>query len=124
MTKKKKDLSHYLITLDLMPGLRMHAYLVCENDKKYPNCIEGVANMMLEKAEEMKINPWPGIFLSSKLSADGVTADPASIKVVRDILLAQFPEAQQHWKTMKNFHLTVWGMSSGTPEDKRLMELH
>jgi hypothetical protein len=115
MTEAKQKLVHLLITVDLGPRVRMHSYVICpeENERVV---LERVADRMLTEAEKNGLQPWPGIFLSTKLG------DAAG--VVQGVLDEHYPKARKHFNKVKDFHLTMWAMATSDPCDSKLMQLH
>jgi hypothetical protein len=108
-------MNHYLITLQIAPDVHMHAYLMFAHKRDKNHYTELVADKMLTYCEEKGIHPLE-IFLMTELS-DGY-------EVVRGVLTRLFPEAARTYRTAKESHLSVWGMHSDHPDDKKLMALH
>jgi hypothetical protein len=117
MTKRKRPMNHYLVTLPLSSGVHMHCYLMC---KEGYDRASAAAEKMWEMAEEMGLKPWPGIVLSTQLSVDGVT-DERSVALVREFISGN-EEVKRALKTAKDFHCTVWCMNAD--DDESLMDLH
>lgn len=110
--KSRKSPEHYLLTVCLSSNLHMHAYLMCDGNRRW---IEGTLNKMLDLAEKEGFRPLP-LVLSTSLSTE---AD-----IVREILSASSAEAKRHLDTATDFHLTIFTMPADSPDDARLMELH
>jgi len=113
--KRKRKLIHLLVSLNLVPSLRLHSYVICQKHEEL-KITKWISKRMVDEAEKKGIKPWPAIILCTKLG------DAAS--VVQGILDEVYPEARQHFDNVKDFHLTMWSMEVGTPRDKQLMELH
>lgn len=103
-------MNHYLITLDLYPKHRMHAYLISRKKDT-----TAVVNKMLDKAEEYNCRP-SMITLVTELST--------GIGTVREILTKCSPEVKGLLEFAKDFHVSVWTMPMDDPDDARLMALH
>jgi hypothetical protein len=112
MTAKIK---HYLLTIDTYTDLRLHCYLISDD----PRRTTAAADKMIKLAEDRKI-PLLMIVLETELSP---TKDKAELEFIRGII-SRMPEAKQGLRTATDFHITVWGMQKGDPDDARLMELH
>jgi hypothetical protein len=106
-----KQVEHYLLTLYVAGNMHMHCYLMC-SDKRG---VERLANVMLDKAEELGMHPLP-MGLATTLSS--------GVNVVREIVCALGEEAKRGLETATDFHYSMWMMPDDDPADIRLMELH
>jgi len=116
---KRKSISHYLLTIHLCPGWHIHAYAMAAD----PRDLLDVGNGMVTVAEKAGLaGPLSNIVLETRLSDD--VADP-NVKFVRQVCLELGGEkVAQLFKTVKDFHHTMFAMMESDPRDKRLMELH
>ena len=113
MRKKKIEIEHYLITIDLHPQpARMHSY-VMTNDKR---CLAWVMDQMFAHADKQGLRITLPIILQTKLSTGS--------EIVRDILRDLSPKADEALRAAKDFHYSIFMSRVGHVDDKRLMELH
>jgi hypothetical protein len=97
---------HYLLTLDVGPQIRMHAYLMCD-DKRY---VETIINQMIDKAEELGLRPFP-VGLATELST--------GVDMVRKKVSELSQEAKHNFETATDFHFSMWLGSTNDPDDSR-----
>jgi hypothetical protein len=112
MASMTSRLEHYLISIPL-PGGYIHGYVMTK-DKRL---LLSVSDRLMKAAEDHGFTCWPPIILQTHLTTGW--------KTVRNIITKhQGPEPSEHWKTVKDFHLTGWIMAESNPDTKRLMDLH
>lgn len=113
MKKQKQHVEHFLITIDLCPlPMRLHSY-VMTNDK---HCLEGVWNKMFDVAEKQGWKIMIPMVLQTTLSTGA--------EIVREIICKLQPEVKPTMDAATDFHLSMFSLSTETPEDKVLMDLH
>jgi hypothetical protein len=114
----KPRLEHYLISIPVIGGY-MHSYVMTNNQSDLPR----VFTTMLKEIEQRKI----ACVLSSLILQTHLTT---GWKLVRNILKingavkARAGEIKQMWKSVEDFHLTMWVMPDSDPDHRRLMDLH
>jgi len=109
---KRHGVEHYLVSIPL-PGGYMHGY-VMTNDK---NILERVYDRLIHEAECRGFKHWPPMILTTHLDT--------GVEIVREIITkTQGSKPSEHWKKIKDFHLTAWLMTEDHPDTERLMELH
>ena len=106
------ELDHYLLTAPTGHGY-MHCYVMTNDRKK----VMAAASQMLDTIAEKDPSP-VNVILDTLLNPDGV-------KVVRDRINRDFPEAAAMLKTATDFHYSAWmDMPSDSPDNAQLLELH
>ncbi len=113
-------IKHYLITVATFSRTYIHAYLMTEN-RKY---VDGVADKMLDLAEEQGLQPMGMILLTELANEVDGPPDPESIKLVRGTISKLNKEAEEHFRAAQNYHLSIFSLTENHPDNDPLMKLH
>lgn len=106
------SVDHYLLTVPFGVGMHLHAYVITNSRDILAGVMDKMFQVIEQDLGERVMMP---IVLQTTLG-DGVN-------VVRGII-SKDAKVARHLATVKDFHLTVFGMHESNPDDVRLMALH
>ena len=107
-------MKHYLLSMPLGSDVFMHCY-VMSNDK---GIVEQATNKMVYETEKLIGEPVPvPVVLATPLGA-------ANVKLIRRVLIEEYPKAAAQLEEATDFHITIWGMARSAPNCIKLMAMH
>lgn len=109
-------LHHYLVTVETLCPLRMHAYVMTSRKRD----IQGIVNYCVDQAERHHV-PLLGIVLTTPIGTD-VNTDVALVR--RIVSENGGADVQTTLAESHDFHLTMFLIDKDCPDDRQLMELH
>lgn len=108
---KNPKLYHYLVTLETVGPLRLHAYVVTHRKSE----LQRIINYLVDQAEAHHI-PLLGIVLMTPLTT--------GVEIVRRILVENSPRIEETLAESKDFHLSLFAIEKDCQDDRQLLELH
>lgn len=118
MSKRKPPLDHYLITMPIKAG-HMHCYLMTTNEDDTLKAANKMINFATEQGTMLL-----EMFVSTQL-------DEELVEIVRGIIRHRsrpqdLERAEANWARAEDdgFHLTVFQLAPGDPNERVLAEIH
>ena len=114
MKKLSNPKKHFLFTFVIDQSTHVHGYIMC-TDKRY---VEPAIDRAIGQCEQEGIR-----FLFPMILLTELSTDHAAVELVRRVV-CEYPKAKKVLNKAKDFHLSVWAMSTDNPYDSQLMALH